>query len=48
MGVDEGAGTLGRSDTFLTSSKCPPPNYRGKGRQVGGAGGKTQQRTVGT
>lgn len=33
MEVDGAAGTLGRSDAFLTSSKCPSPSCRGQGCQ---------------
>lgn len=33
--VEERAGTIGRSGTFLMSSKRPPPGYRGKERGEG-------------
>lgn len=33
MAVDGAAGALGRSDAFLTSSKCPSPSCRGQGCQ---------------
>ena len=45
MAVDGAAGTLGRSDAFLTSSKCPSPSCRGQGCQETAKDGGCLMRT---
>ena len=45
MEVDGAAGTLGRSDAFLTSSKCPSPSCRDQGCQEAAKDGVCLMRT---
>lgn len=45
MEVDGAAGTLGRSDAFLTSSECPSPSCRDQGCQEAAKDGVCLMRT---